>query len=63
MKITLLPFALLLVLSCRNEDDILLCDEKATLRDFTGVDGWFNSKGAMYRPDLVWSSWKYAKKH
>ena len=39
MKITLLPFALLLVLSCRNEDDILLCDEKATLRDFTGLDG------------------------
>jgi len=39
MKITLLAFALFLVLSCRKEDDTLLCDEKATLRDFTGVDG------------------------
>ena len=39
MKIALLVFALLLVLSCRNEDDTLLCDEKATLRDFTGLDG------------------------
>ena len=39
MKITLLVFALSLFLSCRNEDDALLCNEKATLRDFTGVDG------------------------
>ena len=39
MKIVLLVFALLLFLSCRNEDDSLLCDEKATLRDFTGFDG------------------------
>ena len=39
MKIVLLIFALSLFLSCRNEDDTLLCNEKATLRDFTGVDG------------------------
>ena len=39
MKIILLVFALSLFLSCRNEDDALLCDEKATLRDFTGFDG------------------------
>tara|TARA_Y100000817_G_C16710434_1_gene478989 strand:+ start:312 stop:608 length:297 start_codon:yes stop_codon:yes gene_type:complete len=39
MKIVLLVFALSLFLSCRNEDDALLCNEKATLRDFTGVDG------------------------
>ena len=39
MKIVLLVFALSLFLSCRNEDDALLCDEKATLRDFTGLDG------------------------
>ena len=32
-------FRLSLFLSCRNEDDALLCDEKATLRDFTGLDG------------------------
>ena len=38
MKIALLLFSLL-VLSCKNEDDTLLCDEKATLRDFTGFDG------------------------
>jgi hypothetical protein len=39
MKITLLAFVLLLVLSCRNEDDTFLCDEKAILRNFTGLDG------------------------
>ena len=39
MKIILVVFALSLFLSCRNEDDALLCDEKATLRDFTGFDG------------------------
>tara|TARA_B100001750_G_C14893635_1_gene296317 strand:+ start:141 stop:437 length:297 start_codon:yes stop_codon:yes gene_type:complete len=39
MKILSLIFALLVVLSCSNEDDALLCNEKATLRDFTGVDG------------------------
>ena len=39
MKIVLLVFALSLFLSCRNEDDALLCDEKATLREFTGFDG------------------------
>jgi hypothetical protein len=39
MKITLIAFALLLVLSCRNEEDTFLCSEKATLRDFTGLDG------------------------
>jgi len=39
MKITLLAFVLLLVLSCRNEDDTFLCDEKAILRNFTGFDG------------------------
>ena len=30
---------MLLVLSCRNEDDTFLCDEKAILRNFTGLDG------------------------
>ena len=39
MKITLLAFVLLLVLSCRNEDDTFLCDEKAILRNFKGLDG------------------------
>ena len=39
MKIVLLVVSLSLFLSCRNEDDALLCDEKATLREFTGVDG------------------------
>ena len=39
MKIVLLVFALSLFLSCRNEEDPLLCNEKATLRDFTGFDG------------------------
>ena len=39
MKITLLAFVLLLVLSCRNEDDTFLCDEKAILRNFTGLGG------------------------
>ena len=39
MKITFLAFVLLLVLSCRNEDDTFLCDEKAILRNFTGLDG------------------------
>ena len=39
MKIVSLIFALSLFLSCRNEDDALLCDEKATLRDFSGFDG------------------------
>ena len=39
MKITLLAFVLLLVLSCSNEDDTFLCDEKAILRNFTGLDG------------------------
>ena len=39
MKITLLAFVLLLVLSCRNEDDTFLCDEKAIFRNFTGLDG------------------------
>ena len=39
MKITLLAFVLLLVLSCRNDDDTFLCDEKAILRNFTGLDG------------------------
>ena len=39
MKIVLLVVSLSLFLSCRNEDDALLCDEKATLRDFTGFDG------------------------
>ena len=39
MKILSLIFTLLVVLSCSNEDDALLCNEKATLRDFTGVDG------------------------
>ena len=39
MKIVLLVVSLSLFLSCRNEDDALLCDEKATLREFTGFDG------------------------
>lgn len=39
MKTPSLTFALLVVLSCNNKDNPLLCDEKATLRDFTGVDG------------------------
>ena len=39
MKITLIAFALLLVLSCRTEEDTFLCSAKATLRDFTGLDG------------------------
>ena len=39
MKILSLIFALLVVLSCSNEDNTLMCDEKATIRDFTGVDG------------------------
>ena len=39
MKIILLAIALLVVLSCRNKDEPLLCSEKATLRDFTGLDG------------------------
>ena len=39
MKIVLLVVSLSLFLSCRNEDDALLCNEKATLREFTGFDG------------------------
>ena len=39
MKIRSLTFAFLVVLYCSNEVDIILCDEKATLRDYTGVDG------------------------
>ena len=39
MKIVLLVVSLSLFLSCRNENDALLCDEKATLREFTGFDG------------------------
>ena len=39
MKIVSLVFALSLFLSCKNEDYALLCDEIATLRDFTGFDG------------------------
>ena len=56
MKIVLLVFALgiSLFLSCRNEDDALLCDEKATLRDFiTGFDGLLNLLLVLYN-DNEW---------
>ena len=39
MKILQLAFTFLVILSCNNENEFLLCDEKAILRDFTGVDG------------------------